>query len=65
MSEDTRQATGGGISFLGALTILFVGLKLLDLIAWSWIWVLAPIWLPFCIVLAFAIVCVIFIAIFD
>lgn len=27
---------GGGIGFLGALTILFIALKLLDKIDWSW-----------------------------
>jgi hypothetical protein len=29
------------------LTVLFVGLKLCAVIAWSWIWVLAPLWLGF------------------
>jgi hypothetical protein len=34
----------GGISFLGMLAILFIGLKLTGYIGWSWIWVLAPLW---------------------
>lgn len=29
------------------LTVLFVGLKLTGHIAWSWIWVLSPIWIAF------------------
>lgn len=29
-----------------ALTLLFIGLKLTNYIAWSWWWVLAPAWLP-------------------
>lgn len=33
------------IGFAGLLTILFVGLKLTDVIAWSWVWVLAPMWI--------------------
>lgn len=33
------------IGFLGLLTLLFVGLKLTGTIAWSWLWVLAPVWL--------------------
>ena len=37
----------GGIGFLGLLTILFIGLKLGGVITWSWIWVLAPLWLGF------------------
>ena len=32
--------------FLGLLAILFIGLKLTGYIAWSWWWVLAPIWIP-------------------
>ena len=39
--------TGGGISFTGALQILFIALKLTGVIAWSWWWVLAPFWIPF------------------
>ena len=41
----------GGVSFLGLLTILFIGLKLTGYIAWGWIWVLSPLWLPFSIAL--------------
>jgi fatty acid desaturase len=40
-----------GISFLGALTLLFIALKLTGHIAWSWWWVLSPLWIPFAIVL--------------
>lgn len=32
--------------FLAMLTILFIGLKLCEVIAWSWWWVLAPLWIP-------------------
>jgi hypothetical protein len=34
--SDSKRASGGGITFLGALTILFIGLKLTDNIDWSW-----------------------------
>lgn len=34
----------GGIGFLGLLTIVFITLKLTGYIAWSWWWVLAPLW---------------------
>ena len=48
MSNDVVVTNGGGgIGFIGALTILFIGLKLTDIIAWSWIWVLSPIWISF------------------
>ncbi len=41
-----RQA-GGGIGIGGALLVLFVALKLTGVITWSWWWVLAPVWIPF------------------
>lgn len=37
----------GGISFFGLLTIVFITLKLIGTIDWSWWWVLSPIWIPF------------------
>lgn len=44
----------GGIGFCGALTVLFVGLKLTDHIDWSWWWVLSPIWIPLAILVVIA-----------
>lgn len=40
-----------GISFLGLLTIVFIVLRLTGIIAWSWVWVLAPVWIPIVIAL--------------
>ena len=40
----------GGIGFGGLLAILFIALKLTGYIDWSWIWVLAPLWIPLAIV---------------
>ena len=40
-----------GVSFLGLLTLLFIGLKLTGYITWSWIWVLSPLWVPISIAL--------------
>ena len=34
-----------GIGFVGLLTILFIGLKLANVINWGWFWVLSPIWI--------------------
>ena len=39
-----RSNSGGGIGFVGLLTIVFITLKLTNYINWSWWWVLAPIW---------------------
>ena len=46
MNRDTS-----GVSFLGLLTLLFIGLKLTGYITWSWIWILAPLWIPISITL--------------
>lgn len=35
----------GGIGFLGVLQVAFIVLKLCHVIEWSWVWVLAPIWI--------------------
>lgn len=41
----------GGIGSVGLLTILFIGLKLGNVINWSWWWVLSPIWITTLIVI--------------
>lgn len=48
---DNQNPKSGGIGFCGLLTIVFIILKLCNVIAWSWLWVLAPIWVP--LVIAF------------
>jgi hypothetical protein len=40
-----RSTASGGIGFTGALTLVFIVLKLTDNIDWSWWWVLSPIWI--------------------
>ena len=49
-----------GIGFFGLLGILFIGLKLTNYIAWSWFWVLSPLWVPPLIVLIIIFVIMIF-----
>jgi hypothetical protein len=34
------------MKLLPALLILFIGLKLTGYIAWPWLWVTAPVWIP-------------------
>jgi len=36
----------GGLTGLELLLALFIGLKLTHVIAWSWWWVLSPLWIP-------------------
>ena len=42
MDNKTKQ---GGLGIVSVLTIIFIVLKLLGVIQWSWIWVLSPIWI--------------------
>lgn len=45
--ENNNTAAGGGIGFVGLLTIVFIVLKLCGVINWSWVWVLSPLWISF------------------
>jgi hypothetical protein len=48
----TKETTrSGGIGVMGLLGVVFVTLKLIGIIAWSWWWVTAPFWLPTAIAL--------------
>ncbi len=49
--SNTNSSTSGGIGFAGLLTIVFITLKLCNVIAWSWWWVLSPIWISLGLVL--------------
>lgn len=48
--------TSGGIGFGGLLTLLFIGLKLGGVIAWSWWWILSPVWIPIVFIFLFLII---------
>lgn len=48
MSDSSSASTGIGVP--GALAPLFIALKLLDKIDWSWWWVLSPLWIPLAVV---------------
>ena len=49
MSTTSNNNTGG-IGFAGLLAIVFITLKLTGYIAWSWWWVLSPLWIPLALV---------------
>lgn len=51
MSESKSSSSSSGIGFGGLLAILFIALKLTGVIAWSWWWVLSPIWISVLLVL--------------
>lgn len=62
MSSRRNNSNGanGGIGFCGLLAVVFIVLKLLGVIKWSWLWVLAPLWLPTAIVILVVLVVAIF-----
>lgn len=42
--------------FISLLTVLFIGLKLVGSITWSWWWVLSPLWIGALAIFIFGIV---------
>lgn len=52
------QASSGGIGFASLLGLIFITLKLTHYIDWSWWWVLAPLWIPFAVVIVIILICV-------
>jgi hypothetical protein len=53
-----------GSTITEVLLIVFIVLKLTGLINWSWLWVLAPFWIPLALVALFGLV-ILLIAIFK
>jgi len=51
MSKATSNSQG--IGFAGLLTIVFVVLKLTNVIDWRWIWVVSPLWIGLVVGLLF------------
>ena len=56
MKDNNNTTTSGGIGFVGLLTIVFIVLKLLGKIAWSWWWVLSPIWISTIVAILFLLI---------
>lgn len=57
MKKESSSTPSSGIGFCGLLTIVFIVLKLCGVIGWSWWWVLAPLWIPALLLLAFVLFC--------
>lgn len=55
-----KNQASGGIGFTGLLTIVFIVLKLLKVINWSWLWVLSPIWITIVLIIILVILSIIF-----
>jgi len=55
----------GGTGFIGLLTILFITLKLIGEVSWSWWWVLSPIWISIGVVVLIILIVIILALIFN
>jgi len=61
--DNNSSAAGGGIGIGTLLFIVFLILKLCNVIDWSWWWVTAPLWIPVGIILLILIITFIVLAI--
>ena len=50
MSTNKNVNIRFGGNLFTTLGLIFIVLKLLDVITWSWLWVLSPFWIPLIIV---------------
>lgn len=48
-----QKAESGGIGICTILFIVFLILKLVGIINWSWWWVTSPLWIPIALLLLF------------
>lgn len=53
-----NEKSNSGTGFLGMLCLLFIALKLMGYIDWSWLWVLSPIWISLTLMALIAVVVV-------
>lgn len=45
----SNSSSSGGIGLAGVLGVVFIVLKLVGIIDWSWWWVLSPFWIALAI----------------
>jgi len=62
-SKETSVTVGPGFTTL--LAVLFIALKLTGVIHWSWLWVLAPLWIPFAAFIVILVIVGIGVAVFK
>ena len=43
--SNNNNTSSGGMSFVGVLTLIFVVLKLVGVMNWSWVVLLSPLWI--------------------
>ncbi len=59
--DGNKNTANNGINFATLLFIVFLILKLTNVIDWSWWWVTAPLWIGFVIVIILLIIISIFV----
>ena len=50
-NKEPSSSYNRGIGFTGLLTVALIVLKLCNVISWSWLWVLSPMWISTAIVI--------------
>lgn len=63
MNDEAQKIVVSQFPVTGILGVVFVTLKLLGYINWSWWWVTAPFWGPLALVLAIILIVMIFMGI--
>ena len=57
--KHNNSNTSSGLSISGVLTLIFIVLKLVGTINWSWWWVLSPTWISLILWLILVVICII------
>ena len=61
-NDDNRvRTTGGGLGLGSVLGVVFIVLKLVGVIDWPWVWVLAPFWITLILGVIGIIIAIIFV----
>ena len=63
--KENKENRKVGLGFIDALTLIFITLKLIGIIDWSWWWILSPIWIYLLVAIIIAIILVIVSEIFN
>ena len=63
MNDMEKQKVNNGITFWSILGLVFIVLKLCEVIEWSWWWVLAPFWFPVVVALCIGVIALMLLAI--
>lgn len=56
MNEKKETKVNYNFSLANMLTVAFVVLKLCKVIAWSWVWVLSPLWISLIVGIVVAVI---------